>query len=81
MGYRISKYPQPQDWAGEHYLSCVHKLGRNAINYLMYCNVLKEVSGGRLKVKVFGYRWGRTEGERIRYVEKHKVRCVTDFED
>ena len=36
-----------------HLLECTHSLNsRSQIDYLMYCNVLKTMSDGRLKVYV-----------------------------
>ena len=49
---------QPKDWNGSHFLKCTHSLNsRSRIDYLMYCNVLKTMSDGRLKVYVFGTRY------------------------
>lgn len=81
MGYIISKRPQPKEWLGEHYLACRHSLGRYSIDYLMYCNILKEMPAGRFKVRVFGSRWTTTDGERIRYVERYQVLSSADFKD
>ncbi|ATD64603.1 hypothetical protein CGZ65_03450 [Neisseria weixii] len=55
-------------WAGIHVLKCTHSLNsRSKIDYLMYCDVLKKMPGGRLKIRVYGSRYVSTEGSRIRY--------------
>lgn len=73
MSYRICE-TVPTEWDGKHYLTCTHNLNSQSyINYLMYCNVIKRMPGGRLKVKVFGYRWTKSDGCRIRYVDKYSV--------
>ena len=44
---------QPKGWNGLHLLKCTHSLNsRSRIDYLMYCDVLKIMSDGRLKVFV-----------------------------
>lgn len=56
-----------------HWLKCRHQICRNGFNYLMPCNILKNMPGGRLKVEVFGNRaWGGNN-RKIRYVSKWKV--------
>lgn len=73
MGYLLKK-PAPENWQGEHLLVCRHHYNsRSYDDFLMYCNVLKEMPDGRLKIKVFGYRWTRTDGEKIRYIDKFRV--------
>lgn len=73
MEYRICK-TVPTEWDGEHYLTCTHSLNsRSHINYLMHCNVIKEMPGDRLKIKVFGYRWTKSDGYKIRYVDEYRV--------
>lgn len=82
VGYVISRKPQPEEWLGEHYLACTHSFNsRNSIDYVMYCNVLKTMPDGRLKVRVFGYRWTGTDGSKIRYVEDYRVLTATEFKD
>lgn len=64
----------PAEWTGKKKLRCQHCIGLSCYNYLMYCNILKKMPDGRLKVKVFGNRyWGGYEQSRIRYVEENKV--------
>lgn len=73
MGYRICK-EQPKEWDGEHYFTCEHSLNsRSKIYFLMHCNILKKMPDGRLKIKVFGYRWLHPNGEKIRYVDNFRV--------
>ena len=65
---------QPKDWNGSHFLKCTHSLNsRSRIDYLMYCNVLKTMSDGRLKVFVYGKRYHSVQGGRIRYVNDWQV--------
>ena len=33
----------------------------------------------RLKIKVFGYRWTKTSGEKIRYVDRFRVVKASNF--
>ncbi|MGN6960728.1 hypothetical protein ACTHUD_00295 [Neisseria sp. P0016.S002] len=40
---------------------------------MMYCDVLKTMSDGRLKVYVYGTRYHSIEGGRIRYVNDWQV--------
>lgn len=57
------------------YLKCAHVIGRNRAEYLMRCDVLKEMPDGRLKVRVYGDRnWANTDHlSRVRYVDRHRV--------
>lgn len=65
---------QPKGWNGLHLLKCTHSLNsRSRIDYLMYCDVLKTMSDGRLKVYVYGTRYHSSEGGRIRYVNDWQV--------
>lgn len=74
MGYLLSKEPAPENWEGVYLLACRHHYNSKAYDdFLMYCNVLKEMPDGRLKIKVFGYRWTKTDGEKIRYIDKFRV--------
>ena len=80
MSYWIYKDEKPQEWDGTHYLTCIHTLNsRSHIDFLMYCNILKKMPDGRLKVRVFGYRWSNVRGEKIRYINSYRVRKVTEF--
>lgn len=45
----------------------------------MHCNILKKMPDGRLKIKVFGYRWSHPNGEKIRYVGAFRVVKATDY--
>ena len=65
---------QPQNWQGQHLLKCTHSLNsKSKIHYLMYCDVLKEMPGGRLKIKVYGERYRSIKGEKIRYVDADRI--------
>ena len=57
-----------------HLLCCTQGLGRSFYDYYMPCIILKETSGGRLKILVFGERarW-KEDKKKIRYVEWGKV--------
>ena len=80
MGRRIHK-EQPDGWNGSHFLKCSHSLNsRSRIDYLMYCNVLKTMSDGRLKVYVYGTRYHSIEGGRIRYVNDWQVSPVEKWD-
>lgn len=57
-----------------HWLKCRHQIGRNGYDYYMPCNVLKNMSGGKLKIEVFGFMAKGGNGRRIRYVYKYRVR-------
>lgn len=46
---------------------------------MMYCDVLKTMPDGRKKVRVYGERYHRSSGSRIRYVEAGRVVDVADF--
>ncbi|ASK27158.1 hypothetical protein BG910_04865 [Neisseria chenwenguii] len=69
MGISRRLHPnRPEHWAGIHVLKCTHSLNsRSKIDYLMYCGVLKKMTEGRLKIRVYGSRYVLTEGSRIRY--------------
>lgn len=70
----------PKEWDKKYVLECTHSYNSRAQdNYLMYCNVLKEMPNGRLKVRVFGYRWKNVDGEKIRYVDSYRVSEVKYF--
>jgi hypothetical protein len=45
----------------------------------MYCDVLKKMPGGRLKIKVYGERYRSIEGEKIRYVDADCVANAGDW--
>lgn len=61
-------------------IECCHHYNSKAYDdFLMYCNVIKEMPDGRLKLKVFGYRWTKTDGEKIRYVEADRVLKTRQF--
>ena len=47
----------------------------------MYCDVLKKMPGGRLKIKVYGERYRSIEGEKIRYVDADCVANAGDWLD
>ena len=71
---RTIRNEQPDGWNGSHLLECTHSLNsRSRIDYLMYCNVLKTMSDGRLKVYVYGTRYHSIKGGRIRYVNDWQV--------
>lgn len=63
-----------------HYLACSHCIGPNCEEYVMRCNVLKEMEDGRVKLVVFGNRnWRNTEHiKRIRYAPKWRLRKIGD---
>lgn len=80
--YRISdECPRPEKWHGQHYLKCVHQLNHQSeICYQMFCNVLKTMPDGRLKIEVFGERYwkdARINKSRIRYVDSWRVGTET----
>ena len=76
---RLIYSDQPQNWQGQHLLKCTHSLNlKSKIHYLMYCDVLKTMPGGRLKINVYGERYRSIEGEKIRYVD---VDCVANAGD
>lgn len=69
----------PTGWKGKVMLHCVHAIGRNRRHYRMYCNFLKTMPDGRVKVLVFGDRFnGHYELSRVRYVNAHRVISVED---
>lgn len=73
---------QPQNWQGRHLLKCTHSLNsKSKIDYLMYCDVLKEMPDGRLKIKVYGERYPSIAGEKIRYVDVGRVAKASDWTD
>jgi len=39
----------------------------------MYCDIIKQMPDGRLKIKVYGERHRSADGEKIRYVNAGKV--------
>lgn len=49
------------------------------MRYMMYCDVLKTMPDGRKKVRVYGERYHRAIGSRIRYVEAGRVVDAADF--
>lgn len=57
------------------YLACRHCIGKNCRNYVMSCEVIKVMTGSRVKIIVFGdMGWKGSETKsRIRYVDKHRV--------
>ena len=80
MSYRICKDEKPQEWDGTHYLTCIHTLNSHShIDFLMYCNILKKMPNGRLKIRMFGYRWSNVKGEKIRYIDSCRVRKSVEF--
>ncbi|PJG82155.1 hypothetical protein CVP04_10895 [Caviibacterium pharyngocola] len=81
MIYRIYKGNAPEQWEGKYYLKCKHQLGNSRIYYLMYCNIIKNMPNGRLKIKVFGSRYNSMIGEKIRYVNKSRVISVENFQE
>lgn len=80
MVYLLSKEPIPENWDGVYLLECRHHYNSKAYDdFLMYCNILKEMPNDRLKIKVFGYRWTKTSGEKIRYVARFRVVKARNF--
>ncbi|NBH76365.1 hypothetical protein D3Z29_10885 [Rodentibacter pneumotropicus] len=80
MIYRICE-DTPTEWHGEYYLKCVHSLNSlSQIDFLMHCNVLKKMPDGRLKIKVFGYRWSHSIGKKIRYVDSFRIVSANKFQ-
>lgn len=61
-----------------HFLECRHCIGKTRRDYAMPCIPLKSMSGGRVKIKVFGDRdWKDTQcSSRIRYVLASRVHAV-----
>jgi len=57
-----------------HWLTCRHQICRNGFDYQMPCDVLKEMPGGRVKVRVYGNRYWGGSRSRIRYVSKYRVK-------
>ena len=65
---------QPEKWQGRYLLKCTHALNSvSEIRYLMYCDIIKQMPDGRLKIKVYGERRRSADGEKIRYVDAGKV--------
>ncbi|MCH9408664.1 hypothetical protein MNC86_22070 [Pantoea agglomerans] len=58
-----------------HALVCTHYIGRKSTQYLMRCEILANMPGGRLKVRVFGRLFwkGYDHVSRIRYVDVRRV--------
>jgi len=61
-----------------HLLSCIHAFGKTEKHYTMRCHLLKEMSGDRVKIQVYGERyWANKEGVvRTRYVDKSRVKQI-----
>ena len=57
-----------------HWLQCGHYIGGNGFDYSMPCDVLKDMPGGRVKIRVYGNRYWGGSSARIRYVSKWRVR-------
>jgi len=71
---------QPEKWQGRHLLKCTHALNSvSEIRYLMYCDIIKQMPDGRLKIKVYGERHRSADGEKIRYVDAHRVVDAKDY--
>lgn len=65
---------QPEKWQGRYLLKCTHVLNsKSRIRYLMYCDIIKQMPDGRLKIKVYGERYCSVDGEKIRYVDAGRV--------
>ena len=65
---------QPEKWQGRYLLKCTHAFNSvSEIRYLMYCDIIKQMPDGRLKIKVYGERYRSADGEKIRYVNAGKV--------
>lgn len=65
----------PDGWLGEYYINCLHQLNHGSeIYYQMFCNILKHMPDGRLKIQVFGYRYFYDE----KYLNRCRIRYV-DF--
>lgn len=73
----LSPYLQAA-WHGKHFLRCKHAIGSNSVTrYLMYCNFIKSMPDGRLKICVFGERYNSgAEKSYIRYVPARRVLTV-----
>ena len=71
---------RPDGWGGTSFLQCTHSFNKKSqMRYMMYCDVLKTMPDGRKKVRVYGERYHRSSGSRIRYVEAGRVVDVADF--
>lgn len=64
----------------DHVLECSHVISDHRTAYVMRCHILKEMTGQRYKVLVFGDRFwaggARKTRSRIRYVLKCKVKKI-----
>lgn len=62
-----------------HLLSCRHAVGANGRDYLMHCDVLKEMADGRLKIKVYGERYWKDRRDKVsvRYVESSRITKIS----
>lgn len=58
-----------------HLLHCRHAIGNGGTYYKMRCHILKTMADGRLKLRVYGERYWRHTGDkvRVRYVESSRV--------
>ncbi|MDI5832572.1 hypothetical protein OCF84_21370 (plasmid) [Shewanella xiamenensis] len=58
-----------------HLLLCRHAVGSNGKDYQMRCHILKRMSDGRLKLRVYGYLfWNHSPHiVKVRYVESWRV--------
>lgn len=64
----------PELHPSTHWLRCRHVIGSAEYTYSMPCDVIKEMPGMRLKIRVYGNRcWGGNRS-RIRYVPRSRVR-------
>lgn len=45
----------------------------------MYCDVIKEMPDGRVKIKVYGDRYWHTNNFKYRYVEKRKISKYEEY--
>ena len=63
-----------------HLLQCSHCFGRSRKKYLMKCIVIKEMPDTlRLKVLVFGDLFWGGEQQKIRYINKHRVKPILEI--
>lgn len=71
---------KPADWKGIYILKCKHCVGsKNCKRYAMYCDVIKEMPDGRVKIKVYGNRYWHTNNFKYRYVEKRKISKYEEY--
>nr|DAP27145.1 MAG TPA: hypothetical protein [Caudoviricetes sp.] len=71
---------KPANWQGVHVLKCKHCVGsKNCKRYAMYCDVIKEMPDGRVKIKVYGDRYWHTNNFKYRYVEKRKISKYEEY--